>query len=241
MLAGASTQFGPVDEDIRFEFANNQGSYRGRLTDRGIVGFWIRPAVTKDPRFPGGASQAFATPLDLAPARRRSLERNRQDVAGSLHPIPADLQVRGRHTDGRVPQPGAERARPGLAVPGRNRWQVGAIHRGGRSRQARACDHGAAPRRTRSIGMRWEDLDAEIDLARRTDAEAASFFPRPPGSATYTYEQPPGLDGWLADGSGPGSRHRRACGHHDDPRHRGIRSCCATAVTDPLAPHRAQG
>jgi CubicO group peptidase (beta-lactamase class C family) len=47
------------------------------------------------------------------------------------------------------------------------------------------------------IRIRWPDLDRTIELARRTPAEAAAFFPRPPGTPLYLYRSPPRLsDGW---------------------------------------------
>ena len=66
VVGNVETEFKPEGDRIRFAFPDDGGRFRGTLTDQGIHGFWIRPAATKDPRFPGGSSQAFATPLTLA-------------------------------------------------------------------------------------------------------------------------------------------------------------------------------
>jgi CubicO group peptidase (beta-lactamase class C family) len=58
-------------------------------------------------------------------------------------------------------------------------------------RQAAAL---AGPGRMR---MAWGPLGV-LELTRRTGAEAAGFFPRPPGSPPYAYRPPPPLDdGWT--------------------------------------------
>jgi hypothetical protein len=41
-------------------------------------------------------------------------------------------------------------------------------------------------------------LRRDIELARRTPSEITAYFPRPPGEATYVYQQPPVTDdGWT--------------------------------------------
>jgi CubicO group peptidase (beta-lactamase class C family) len=47
------------------------------------------------------------------------------------------------------------------------------------------------------IRIKWKDAGGTLDLTRRTEAEAAAFYPRPPGSAPYVYRRPAQLaDGW---------------------------------------------
>ena len=48
-------------------FPDKIGKFRGEVVEKGraIHGFWIRPGVTEDPRFPGGSSQTFATQVTL--------------------------------------------------------------------------------------------------------------------------------------------------------------------------------
>src|SRR5687768_8394943 len=63
-LSGARSTFQVAAPSVRFAFPGQLGRFRGALTDQGraIDGFWIRPGVTADPRYPGGSSQPFATP-----------------------------------------------------------------------------------------------------------------------------------------------------------------------------------
>ncbi|MFL6728142.1 MAG: serine hydrolase domain-containing protein, partial [Sphingomicrobium sp.] len=47
------------------------------------------------------------------------------------------------------------------------------------------------------IRIDWPDAGRTVELTRRSGADAAAFFPRPPGSAAYVYRRPPELaDGW---------------------------------------------
>ena len=46
------------------------------------------------------------------------------------------------------------------------------------------------------LQMFWPDMNRVVELTRRTPAEAAAFFPRPPGEK-YVYRKPPAIgDGW---------------------------------------------
>jgi len=52
----------------------------------------------------------------------------------------------------------------------------------------------ASPERLKVL---WKDLEGSIVFARTTTAEAAPFFPRPPGSKKYVYQAPLSIgDGW---------------------------------------------
>ena len=47
------------------------------------------------------------------------------------------------------------------------------------------------------IRLQWPDAGRTLELARRTGAEAAAFYPRPPRTAAYIYRRPAQLsDGW---------------------------------------------
>ena len=51
-------------------FPEGIGRFRGKLVDggRAIESFWLRRGITEDPRYPGGSSQPFSTPLVLTRA-----------------------------------------------------------------------------------------------------------------------------------------------------------------------------
>lgn len=68
---------------ITVDFPDQGGRFRGtlRADATAIDGFWIRPAVTDDPRFPGGVTQPFATPLVL-----QAVGRSRWQ--GAVYPLP---------------------------------------------------------------------------------------------------------------------------------------------------------
>jgi hypothetical protein len=69
-IGGARTSFAADRGEVRFDLGG-RGGFRGRLTGAGIDGFWLQPvSASAESRDPGGAGQAFATPLHLRPAGR---------------------------------------------------------------------------------------------------------------------------------------------------------------------------
>ncbi len=195
---------------IEFRFPGGVGGFRGwmNISSPGIVpsgmgvhreihGLWTRPAATRDPRFPGGASQAFATPVTLSLSGQNSF-------VGVIRPLPNPFTLYLR----------IFRDKEGaLMAAFRNPEQ----HSHGPAMQYRVARTGdavhftagadpAAPQyrleakyiaATDRIHMNWEDAGGEIELARRALQDAASFFPRPPGSAAYVYREPSVTpDGW---------------------------------------------
>ncbi len=49
-----------------------------------------------------------------------------------------------------------------------------------------------------ALRLFWDDVGTVLTLERKSPAEAANFFPRPPGRSRYVYRQPPMLaDGWT--------------------------------------------
>src|SRR5687767_2869050 len=55
-VPGSMATFQAATREVRFAFPECRGRFRGRLTEGGevIEGFWIRPGVAADPRFPVG-------------------------------------------------------------------------------------------------------------------------------------------------------------------------------------------
>ena len=197
IVGNVETEFKPDGNRIQFSFPGDGGRFRGMLIEQGIEGFWIRPAATKDPRFPGGSSQPYATPLNLSLTGQNTF-------IGVLRPLanPFTLYLRVFRGEDGV-----------LMAAFRNPEQ----HSHGPANQYRVAQDGdavhftagtdpAAPEyrleakylsSTQRIRIDWADAGGEIDLVRRTPQEAANFFPRPPGSPPYAYREPPvSVDGW---------------------------------------------
>jgi len=197
IVGQVETRFKQEGDRIQFAFPDDAGRFRGTLMDQGIHGFWIRPAATKDPRFPGGASQAYATPLTLALTGQNT-------YIGVLRPLanPFTLYLRvfrgedgvlmaafrnpEQHSHGpamqyRVAQDGSSVHFTAGADPAKPDYRLEAKYLGP----------------TQRIRIDWPDAGGEIELVRRTPQEAANFFPRPPGSPPYVYREPPvSVDGW---------------------------------------------
>lgn len=198
-ISGAESRFAGPDGDLRCAFPGDLGGFRGALAARGdeIEGFWIRPGVTADPRYPGGSSQAFATPLVL--------HRAGHDVwRGEVRPLPDRMALYlriSRRDDGaliaafrdpdqnsnggamqfRVTSEGERISFEGQPYPG-----------------APEVQHPARLRADGALEIFWSDLDRTITMIRRSPTEAAAFFPRPLEAAPYTYTQPAATDdGWA--------------------------------------------
>jgi len=197
VVGNVETEFKPQGSDIRFSFPGDAGRYRGTLGEQAINGFWIRPAATKDPRFPGGSSQAFATPMTLSLTGQHTF-------IGVLRPLPNPftLYLRIFRSDDGT-----------LVAAFRNPEQ----HSHGPAMQYRLAPDGddlhftagadpAAPEYrleakylsgAQRIRIDWPDGGGEIELVRRTPENAVKFFPRPPGSPPYAYREPAvTTDGW---------------------------------------------
>ncbi|HJW46018.1 MAG TPA: serine hydrolase, partial [Lysobacter sp.] len=186
-------------EALSAVFPRGIGRFQGTLRADGqaIEGFWLRPAVTNDPRYPGGSSQAFATPLVL---QRAGPDRWR----GHVHPLPDPFRLYlkvFRNEDGML-----------LAAfrdPDQNR-----IGGASRFRAARAQDkvifsqpnesggyddafEATLLRQPDRLKLHWPELGRDIELQRRTPEQARDFFPRPPDEPAYKYKQPAQAgDGW---------------------------------------------
>jgi CubicO group peptidase (beta-lactamase class C family) len=189
-IGGARAEFRPAGDSVRFDFGGG-GGFRGVMGagERTIGGWWLQPADSR------GMIQAMASPLVLrraADGAWRAIVRPLDQrftlylrvfrgadgglVAAFRNP---EYNLRGGASQFRVRLEGDSvrfTARPDTTQP--EIRQAAALAGAGRMRMA------------------WGPLGV-LELTRRTDAQAAGFFPRPPGSA-YAYRTPPTLDdGWT--------------------------------------------
>jgi CubicO group peptidase (beta-lactamase class C family) len=197
--------FQVVGEEIRFAFPRDRGQFRGRLIENGraIEGFWLRPGVTADPRYPAGSSQPFATPLVLRSVGNavwRGTVRPLEDRF-TLH-----LRIfreKGGALAGAFRDP--EQNGHGGAMRYRVTREGGKVHFTARPDETQPeIRHSATLARSPDrLQLSWGDLGRVIELTRRTPQQAANFFPRPPGEPRYVYRKPPATDdGWVTAGAG---------------------------------------
>jgi CubicO group peptidase (beta-lactamase class C family) len=189
--------------EIRFNFPD--GGFRGRLGSDGrmLHGFWMQPTgETKDRQDPGGAGQSFATPIDL---------RRDKDGAwrGIVRPLDDNFTLYLKifsNQEGVLL--GAFRNPEFNARGGASQFRVtrdgDALHFNFHDDQSGDINHDAIfLREPDRIQIAWKDAGRRLDLVRRTAAEAAAFFPRPPDSSPYAYRQPPETgDGWRTARAG---------------------------------------
>jgi CubicO group peptidase (beta-lactamase class C family) len=187
--------------DVRFAFSGGRGAFRGTLGAgaRTIDGFWLQPpGGTADRRDPGGSGQAFASPLVLrgtSPGVWRGTVRPLEDrftlylkiyrnAAGALTAAfrNPEMNAIGGASLFAV-------ARDGDAV----RFSARLDDTQPEIRIDAALAH--EPDRLRVV---WPDLGRALELTRRTPAQAADFFARPPGEPAYAYRAPQAAgDGWV--------------------------------------------
>ncbi len=203
-LAGAEASFPVSGSDVRLAFPGDLGRFRGVLAgDRqAIEGFWIRPGVIEDPRFPGGSSQPFATPLTLKTAGEdtwRGVVAPLEDSMtlylrifrdeGSM--LLAAFRNPDQHSHGGAMQ--YRVTREGKTV----RFSAGT------DPAAPEIVHEATLVRADALQILWPDLHRTIELTRRTSSQAAAFFPRPRDAPPYVYSRPPVTDdGWATARAG---------------------------------------
>ena len=199
-IASAESRFTVAGDQVRFAFPGNAGKFRGTLIDNGraLEGFWLQPSgVTEERSDPVGSRQAFATPLEL--------QRTGRDAwRGSVSPLAQRFTLYlliFRNAEGSLT--GAFRNPDFNSNGGASHFRV--------SREGDAVRFSAqleettpeivhdamlasAPDRLRIF---WPDVGRVLDLTRRTPAQAAHFFPRPPGEPVYAYRRPPETgEGW---------------------------------------------
>ncbi|MGB5132631.1 MAG: serine hydrolase [Steroidobacteraceae bacterium] len=203
-LADSEVSFQSEARNIRFAFPGDRGRFRGALEVEGAIrGFWIRPGITTDPRYPGGSSQAYATPMVLAPAGKNGW---RGTVRPLDDPFTLYLEIfrnqagaligafRNPEQNSHGPAMQYRVTREGDSV----RFTAGAEL----APDAVSLEAKYLPSTDR-LHMRWEDLGTDIELERASDEKPAGYFPRPRYLAPYAYEPPaPTGDGWSTASAG---------------------------------------
>ena len=196
-IGGQSAEFKPSADAIRFEFPNGAGRFRGRIMKERIEGFWIRPAVIQDPRYPEGSSQAYASPLDLVPGSQGIWQ-------ATVNPLPDPFTLylrifKGEDSALMAAFRNPEQNSRGAASQFRVTEDGESVHFTAGSDPA-ASEFRLEARRLANpdrLRIHWDDVAADIELVRRAPDEAKKFFPQPPGGAAYTYRQPLATDdGW---------------------------------------------
>ncbi|HET9300148.1 MAG TPA: serine hydrolase domain-containing protein [Candidatus Polarisedimenticolaceae bacterium] len=176
-------------------FPERVGAFRGRLVGDRIEGFWLRRGITEDPRYPGGPSQPFATPVVLGSA---GTNRWTGEVVPLKDRFKLYLKI-FRNEEGKLL--GAFRDPYGNDNGGASRFLV--TREGDQVAFRQPNDAGGfdvwfkgSVQGTR-LRIAWKDLGGEIELERRSSDDITMFFPRPPGAAPYVYRRPLSLeDGW---------------------------------------------
>lgn len=197
-LGDVETRFAARNGNVRFEFPNHRGGFRGAIEGRTLRGFWLQPTAAdeENPNL-GGSRQAFATPVTLERAGRNVWR-------GEVVPLPQRftmyLRIFVNDNDLLV---GAFRNPEGNNIGGASRFRV--LRDGDAVRfwlrdedSGQEMNYNATllhdPERIR---LEWPQAGATIELARTTPEEIPTSFPRPRGEAPYVYAQPPETgDGW---------------------------------------------
>ena len=197
-LADSEVTFQSEARNLRFAFPGDRGRFRGRLGAEGeIRGFWIRPGITADPRYPGGSSQPYATPMTLSPAGKNAW---RGTVLPLDDPFTLYLEIFRNQAGALI---GAFRN------PEQNSHGPAMQHRVTQEGDDVRFTAGADPApdaasfearylpATDRLRLRWDDLGTDIELARASDEKTAGYYPRPRYEAPYVYQPPaPNGDGW---------------------------------------------
>jgi CubicO group peptidase (beta-lactamase class C family) len=184
-IAGRHPSVAVHDGELSFALAQGQGSFRGAALGQDIRGVWTQP--------PTLSGQGYATPLTL---RRSGRATWRGDVAPLDQRFHLYLRV-FRDADGRWL--GAFRNPEANFNGGASRFVVRLSGDAVRfSVPGDSAAHDATllrgPDRLR---LHWPPFSDEIELTRATPAQAATFYPRAPGSPAYVYTAPPSIaDGW---------------------------------------------
>lgn len=188
----------PAAARMKFTFPNNGGELRLSQDGGNMRAFWITPSIFLTATHePGSATQPYASPLRLMPtgAGWRAI----------VEPLPVRFTLYlkiYRDAEGKLvgafrnPEYNFNGGFPLFAVArnGDNLHFTADREDAGRdiaidARLLRAPDR---------VEVNWPILGRSLELLRRSPAEAKGFFPRPPGSAPYTYREPERTnDGWT--------------------------------------------
>jgi len=196
-IAGREARGAVSGGRLRFSFPPGLGEFRGRLAGDGrrLDGYWLQPARMGGRGDPAGARQALASPLALTAAGAGAWR-------GVVVPLPNSFTLYlkvFRGADGALTA--AFRNPEMNDIGGRSQFLVSrdgaSVSFASRPTQGQRPIAISARLAADHLQVTWPGADRPLDLVRRTPAQAAAFFPRPPGAAPYVYRAPPALgDGW---------------------------------------------
>ena len=202
-IAGAQAHGSVQGRDLRIEFPDEGGTLRGYLDRNGQLqrAFWVRREVRDDPRYPEGAAQAYAMPLELRPD---GADRWRAVVAPLADPFTLYLHVfrDDDHTlKAAIRNPEHHRFGPALRMYAS--FDGKALRLGAAAEAAEDDLTATFASNPDRIEMRWEGLKRTITLTRATPAQAALYTARPRTEPAYRYRPPQDLgDGWTTARAG---------------------------------------
>ena len=197
-ISKAEAKFTVAGDSVRFTLPGDSGRFRGKLSrdSSSIEGFWIRPGAVDDPRFPGGSTQPFATPLRL---KRAGSNTWRGVVRPLGNPFTLYLKI-FRGADNVLM--GAFRNPEQHSFGGAMQFFVS---RDGDSVRFRQSADQSSPgvnmasklTDNNTMELYWAHLGRKLPLKRLGSREAAGFFPRGSADSSYQYRRPPDTgDGW---------------------------------------------
>ena len=201
-IAGTTAEAQASGNEIRIQFPNEGGLFRGYPDRDGrlVRGFWVRREISDDPRYPEGAAQGYAMPLNLRPMERPAGER-RWLRCRSFHAVPQRFRDESGALKAAIRNPEHHRFGPAM--------QMFATLEGDQLRLGKAAAPGdddltaTVSRSPERIEMHWEGLERSISLARATPAQAALFTARPRTEPRYVYREPQASnDGWRTARAG---------------------------------------
>ena len=180
---------------LRFAFGR-YGSFRGHTQGSSIAGFWVQPGREAPANGdPGGASQAYATPVRFVRAGRAAW---RGEIVPLRDRFTLWLSI-FKASDGGLT---AAFRNPELnSTGGAPRFQVtrssDRIRFSADRDTTKITQEGQLLSGPERIRIAWKNLSSSLDLERVSEGEAAAFYPRAPRSQPYVYAKPPQLtDGW---------------------------------------------
>ena len=180
---------------MRFEIPG-QGSFRGSLGGKVINGIWAEMPGTL-PGLVNPYDQVYTSPVVL---KRSGKDRWKGTVRPLEQRITVYLKV-FQAADGTLQavfrNPEANMVGEAMQYRVSRDGESVVFSAGPDPSKPTATFTGSLLTSPERLRVSWRDLDGNIDLERRTPAEAAAFFPRPPGSPKYVYQKPQSTgDGW---------------------------------------------
>lgn len=180
---------------MRFSFPG-QGSFRGSLDGKVINGIWTELPGSL-PGLVNPYDQAYTSTVVLKPSGKNRWK-------GKLRPLEQRITVFlkiFRAADGALQavfrNPEANLVGGAMQYRVSREGETVVFSAGPDPSKPTVRFTGALMRSPERLRVSWQDLEGSIELTRPTPAQAAAFFPRPPGTPMYVYQQPPSTnDGW---------------------------------------------